>query len=91
MNLAKVLIAANQLGARATEIDIVLESHSHEMSDTKVKSWQETRDAMFAGERAIRALLNERDNLCAYIYNEQRNIDYNRQLLKSIIEEKTLL
>jgi|11BtaG_2_1085332.scaffolds.fasta_scaffold02946_3 hypothetical protein len=91
MNLAKVLIAANQLGARATEIDLVLESHSHEMSETKIKSWTETKNAMFAGERAIRALLKERDNLCAFIYNEQRNVEYNRQLLKSIIEEKTLL
>lgn len=91
MNLAKVTKVALLLGARATELDILLESHSEEVSDAKKKSWTEVRDALQAGEAAIHALLKERDNLCAYIYNEQKNHDYNRHLLKEIIAEKTLL
>ena len=91
MNLASVLHAKMMMGVRATELDILLESHGDEISEAKKQSWTEVRDVLHKGERTIELLLRERENLCAYIHNEMKTVEYNKNLLKSIIEEKVLL
>ena len=91
MNLAKVLSVAMHLGARATELELLLEAYSDNLSDKKKQWYTETLDMLRAGEAAINVLLKERDNLCAFTHNEMKNAEYNRNLVKSIIEEKTLL
>ena len=79
------------MGVRAQELDMLLESHGEDISEAKRQSWTEVRDVLHKGERTIDLLLKERENLCAYMYNEMKTVEYNKNLLKSIIEEKILL
>ncbi|MAN61907.1 MAG: hypothetical protein CMI60_08150 [Parvibaculum sp.] len=85
MNLAQVTNAAIALGIKADELSFALDHYGDLVPEEKRKKWEEVRDAMVQGEKAIHNLLEQRDNLSAYIFNEKRNIDYNRQLV-----EKTL-
>lgn len=86
MNLAEITNVSLLLGIRAQELDFALEQFGDKVPEDKREKWSEIRDLMFKAEKTIGHLLKERDLMSAYIWNEQKNIKYNRSLVEQVLE-----
>jgi hypothetical protein len=86
MNLAQITHVSTLLGNAAQELDFAIEAYGDQVPEEKLKRWSEIRDIMFKGERTIGFLLKEKDLMSAYIWNEHKNIKYNRELVEQVLE-----
>jgi len=69
---------ALELGARATAIEIWLESDP--------KAARENMLAMKRGDKAIHQLLKRLDHMSAYIWQNHKEVEYTRNLIQEIIK-----
>lgn len=86
MNLAEITHVSMLLGVKAQELDFALEAYGDQVPEDKKNKWTEIRDLMFRAEKTISHLLKERDLMSAYIWNEQKNIKYNRHLVEQVLD-----
>lgn len=73
------------LGARALAIEIWLESEP-DAPEVRIKAARENMEAMYRGEQAINLLLKRIDHMSAYIWHNQKELDYTRNLIQDIIK-----
>ncbi len=85
MTLAEITNTSLLLGNAAQELDFAIQTYGDQVGEEKLKKWSEIRDIMFRGERTIGHLLKEKDLICAYIWNEQKNIKYNKSLVEQVL------
>ncbi len=85
MTLAEITHTSLLLGNAAQELDFAIEAYADQISEDKLEKWKEIRNIMFRGERTIGHLLKEKDLICAYIWNEQKNMKYNKSLVEQVL------
>jgi len=78
---------ALELGARATAIEIWLESDPA-APDVRIKAARENMIAMKRGDKAIHQLLQRLDHMSAFIWHNHKEVEYTRNLIKDIIEHE---
>ena len=76
---------ALELGARAMAIEIWLESDP-DAPDVRIEAARENMMAMQRGDRAIHQLLQRLDHMSAYIWQNEKEVEYTRGLIKDIIK-----
>ena len=76
---------ALELGARATAIEIWLESDP-DAPDVRIQAARENMLAMKRGDKAIHQLLKRLDSMSAYIWQNHKEVEYTRSLIKDIIK-----
>lgn len=86
MNLAQITHVSMLLGNAAQELDFAIKAYGDQIPEEKLKRWSEIRDIMFKGERTIGFLLKEKDLMSAYIWNEHKNMKYNRELVEQVLK-----
>lgn len=73
------------LGARATAIEIWLESDP-DAPEVRIQAARENMIAMQNGEKAIHQLSQRLEHMSAYIWQNQKEVDYTRALIQEIIK-----
>jgi hypothetical protein len=90
MNLAEITHVSMLLGLKAEELDYAIKEYGHNVSPERLAKWKEIRDVMYRGEKAISETLKRQDLMCAYIWNEQKTVKYNRELMDEMIKMQEL-
>lgn len=85
MNTAQLINAGRALGNCAEELELAIGTYGDKVSADKREKWAAIAKIMFNGEQAIHQAMKRHDDLAAYIYNEKKNIDYNRNLVESVL------
>lgn len=85
MTNVEIAQVALLLGARATAIEIWLESDP-DAPEVRITAARDNMVAMQRGEQAIHQLLKRIDHMGAYIWQNQKEIEYTRGLIKEIIK-----
>lgn len=85
MTNVEIAQVALLLGARATAIEIWLESDP-DAPEIRINAARDNMVAMKRGEQAIHQLLKRIDHMSAYIWQNQKEIDYTRGLIQEIIK-----
>lgn len=85
MTNVEITSVALELGARAMAIEIWLESDP-DAPDMRIQAARENMLAMRRGDKAIHQLLQRLDHMSAYIYHNQKEVEYTRDLIKDIIK-----
>lgn len=85
MTNVEITNIALELGARATAIEIWLESDP-DAPDVRIQAARENMLAMKRGDKAIHQLLSRLDSMSAYIWQNHKEVEYTRSLIKDIIK-----
>lgn len=85
MTNVEIAQVALLLGARATAIEIWLESDP-DAPEIRINAARDNMVAMQRGEQAIHQLLKRVDHMSAYIWQNQKEVDYTRGLIQEIIK-----
>jgi len=81
----EITSVALELGARATAIEIWLESDP-DAPEVRIKAARENMLAMKRGDKAIHQLLQRLDHMSAYIWQNHKEVEYTRNLIQDIIK-----